>query len=236
MKPLIPLAPATVVEHRPVERDDRLRGGDHELSIQEVVAIGAPQGKVSAVAGLVLGLMLANLEVGGARGDLHHVRVALTVDETQSRDERLNLRFILNVLSLFFGWFPLIFIPLLGEVAHNTYTSAAVAPTDTTLVILEFGADDAVAACAHTLPLHTHRAAVGTTLGPIRHLRAQGGITVSVCVFRCGHGTVPRRWSSPAERRPRSIRFLSPYRSVCRRLWGALPRTWAPTPQKSSRL
>lgn len=90
MKPLIPLAPATVVEHRTVERDDCLRGGDHELSIQEVVAIGAPESKVSAVAGLVLGLMLTNLEVGGARGYLHHVSVALTVDETESRNELMN--------------------------------------------------------------------------------------------------------------------------------------------------
>lgn len=218
MEPLIPLAPATVVEHRTVERDDRLRGGDHELSIQEVVAIGAPKGKVSAVAGLVLGLMLANLEVGGARGYLHHVRVALTVDRTQSRDELMNLPFMLKVLSLFSRWIPIVFIPLLGEVAHNTHTSGAVAPTDTTLVILEFGADDAVAACAHTLPLHTHRAAVGTALGPIRHLQAQGGISVSFCVFTSGNGTATLRRSSPAERRPRSIPSLSLCRSVCRRL------------------
>lgn len=82
MQPLIPLAPATVVEHGAVEHDDRLRGGDHELSIQEVVAVRAPESEVSAVTGLVLGLMLTNLEVGGACGNLHHVSVALTVDET----------------------------------------------------------------------------------------------------------------------------------------------------------
>lgn len=90
MKPLIPLAPATVVEHRTIERDDCLRGGDHELPIQEVIATGAPKSKVSAVAGLVLGFMLTNLEVGGAGRYLHHISVALTVDKTESRNELLN--------------------------------------------------------------------------------------------------------------------------------------------------
>lgn len=102
MQPLIPLAPATVVEHRAVERDDGLRGGDHELSIQEVVAVGAPESEVSAVAGLVLGLMLANLEVGGARWNLHHVSVALTVDVTESRNEMMNYRISWTLRHTFF--------------------------------------------------------------------------------------------------------------------------------------
>lgn len=91
MKPLIPLAPAAVVEHRTVKRDDRLRGGDHELSIQEVVAIWAPKSEVSTVAGLVLGFMLTDLEVGGACRYLHHVSVALTVDETERANELITL-------------------------------------------------------------------------------------------------------------------------------------------------
>ena len=79
MKPLVPLAPAAVVEHRTVEGDDRLRGGDHELAVQEVLVVGPSEGQVGGVAGLVFGLVLADLDVGGACGDLHHVSVALTV-------------------------------------------------------------------------------------------------------------------------------------------------------------
>ena len=79
MKPLGPLAPATVVGHRTVEWDDCLGGGDHELSIQEVLVVGASERQVGGVAGLVLGLVLTNLDVGGACGDLHHIGVALTV-------------------------------------------------------------------------------------------------------------------------------------------------------------
>lgn len=119
MQPLIPLAPATVVEHRAVEQDDRLRGGDHELSIQEVVAVRAPESEVSAVAGLVLGLMLTNLEVGGACGNLHHVSVALTVDETGSRNELMNYRFFsrLQVSKFLTDW-----LDLLLELRCNLYT------------------------------------------------------------------------------------------------------------------
>lgn len=79
MEPLVPLAPAAVVEHGAVERDDRLGGGDHELAVQEVLAAGPPEGQVGGVAGLVFGLVLTDLDVGGARGDLNHVGVALAV-------------------------------------------------------------------------------------------------------------------------------------------------------------
>lgn len=82
MQPLVPLAPAAVVEHRAVERDDRLRGGDHEFAVQEVVSTGPSQGEVGSVAGLVLGLVLTDLDVGGACGDLYYVGVALTVRDT----------------------------------------------------------------------------------------------------------------------------------------------------------
>lgn len=64
-------------------------------------------------------------------------------------------------------------LPLLGEVAHNAYTSGAVASTNTTLVELELGANDAVAACPYTLPFDAHRAAVRTTLGPLDHLKGK---------------------------------------------------------------
>lgn len=47
-------------------------------------------------------------------------------------------------------------LPLFGEVARHTYTSCAVTSTYTTLVELQLGADDAVAACPHTFSLHTH--------------------------------------------------------------------------------
>lgn len=87
MKPLIPLAPATVVEYRPDKWDDCLRGGDHELAIKEVVAIGASEGQVGSVTGLVLSLMLTNLDVGGACRDLHHISIALTIGKTESRSE-----------------------------------------------------------------------------------------------------------------------------------------------------
>lgn len=109
----------------------------------------------------------------------------------------MNLRFVVKVLSLFARLITITFIPLLGEVAHNTYTPCAVTPTHTTLVILEFRADDAVAARPHTLPLHTHRAAVRTALGPIRHLRAHDGITVSFCFFMSGNDTANRVWTHP---------------------------------------
>lgn len=79
VKPLVPLAPAAVVKHGTIERYDGLRRGDHELSIQEVLATGPPEGKVGGVAGLVLGLVLTDLYVGGACRDLHYVSVALTV-------------------------------------------------------------------------------------------------------------------------------------------------------------
>lgn len=74
-------------------------------------------------------------------------------------------------------------IPLLGEVAHNSYASCAVTATYTTLVILEFGANDAIAACPYTLPLHTHWAAVRTALSPVCHLQASEVITVNYCFF-----------------------------------------------------
>lgn len=79
MKPLIPLAPSTVVEHRAVQRDDRLRRGDHKLAVQQVLPVGSPEGKVGAVASLVFGLVLTNLDVGGACRDLHDISVAFTV-------------------------------------------------------------------------------------------------------------------------------------------------------------
>jgi len=79
VKPLVPLAPAAVVEHRAVERDDRLGGGDHELAVEKVVFVGPSESQVGGVAGLVLGLVLTDLNVGGANGDLHHVSVAFTV-------------------------------------------------------------------------------------------------------------------------------------------------------------
>lgn len=85
MKPFIPLAPAAVVEHRAVERDDRLGGGDHELAVEEVVAVRLPEGQVSSVACLVLGLMLTNLDVGGACRDLHHISIALTVGKKERK-------------------------------------------------------------------------------------------------------------------------------------------------------
>lgn len=89
VKPLVPLAPAAVVEHRTVEWDDRLRGRDHELAVQEVLAAGPPEGQVGGVSGLVFALVLTNLDVGGPGGDLHHVSVALTVwQEKQKRGQR----------------------------------------------------------------------------------------------------------------------------------------------------
>lgn len=50
----------------------------------------------------------------------------------------------------------LFFLPLLCEVAHYTYTSCAVTSTYAALVKLQLGADNAIAACPYTLPLHTH--------------------------------------------------------------------------------
>lgn len=79
MEPLIPLAPTTVVEHCAIERDDSLGGGDHELAVEEVLSTGPAQCQVGTVACLVLGLVLTDLDVGGARRDLHHVSVAFTV-------------------------------------------------------------------------------------------------------------------------------------------------------------
>lgn len=79
VKPFIPLAPAAVVEHRAVERDNRLGGGDHELAVQEVLAVGSSESQVGGVARLILGLVLTDFNVGGARRDLNYVSVALTV-------------------------------------------------------------------------------------------------------------------------------------------------------------
>lgn len=79
VQPLVPLAPATVVEHRAVERYDCLRRGDHKLAVQEVLAIGPSEGEVGGVARLVLGLVLTNLYVGGASRDLHYIGVTFTV-------------------------------------------------------------------------------------------------------------------------------------------------------------
>lgn len=73
------MAPAAVVEQRTVERDDRLRGGDHELAIQEVVTVGSSKSQVGCEAGLVLGLVLTDLDVSRARGNLHYIGVALAV-------------------------------------------------------------------------------------------------------------------------------------------------------------
>ncbi|TNN50657.1 hypothetical protein EYF80_039170 [Liparis tanakae] len=72
VKPLVPLAPAAVVEHRAVERDDRLGGGDHELAVEKVVFVGPSESQVGGVADLVLALVLTDLNVGGANRDLHH--------------------------------------------------------------------------------------------------------------------------------------------------------------------
>lgn len=63
------------------------------------------------------------------------------------------------------------FLPLLGEVPCYAYAPCAVTTTYPTLIKLQLGADDAVAARPHTLPLHTDRAAVRATLGPVYHLR-----------------------------------------------------------------
>ena len=78
MERLVPLAPAAVVKHRTVEHDDCLGGGDHELAVKEVLVVGPSEGQVGGVAVLVLGLVLTNLDVGGACRDLHHVSVSLT--------------------------------------------------------------------------------------------------------------------------------------------------------------
>lgn len=63
--------------------------------------------------------------------------------------------------------------PLLGEVAHDAYASCAVASTYATLVKLELGANDAVAARPYTFPLHAHRAAVRATLRPVYYLKTK---------------------------------------------------------------
>lgn len=62
-------------------------------------------------------------------------------------------------------------LPPLGEVADDPYAAGAVASADATLVELQLGADDAVAARAYALPPHAHRAAVRPTLGPVHHLQ-----------------------------------------------------------------
>lgn len=79
MKPFVPLAPATVVEHRTVEWDDCLGGGDHELAVEEVLATGFSDCEVGGVTGLVLGLVLTNFDVCGACRDFHHISVTFTV-------------------------------------------------------------------------------------------------------------------------------------------------------------
>lgn len=84
VEPFIPLTPAAVVEHRAVEWNDRLGGGDHKLAIEEVMSTGFPEGEVGGVAGLVFWLVLTDLDVGGACGDLHHIGVALTVCQGES--------------------------------------------------------------------------------------------------------------------------------------------------------
>lgn len=78
VEPLVLLAPAAVVEDRTVEGDDGLGGGDHEFAVEEIVAVGASEGEIGGVAGLVLGFVLTNLDVGGACGDFHYIGVALT--------------------------------------------------------------------------------------------------------------------------------------------------------------
>lgn len=88
VQPLVPLAPATVVEHRAVERYDCLRRGDHKLAVQEVLAIGPSEGEVGGVARLVLGLVLTNLYVGGASRDLHYIGVTFTVWQKKKRLSR----------------------------------------------------------------------------------------------------------------------------------------------------
>lgn len=96
MKPLVPLTPAAVVEHRTVEWDDCLGGGDHELAVQEVLAVGPSEGQVGGVAGLVLGLVLTNLDVGGACRDLHHISVALAV--CQEGGSKREVRLVCNTV------------------------------------------------------------------------------------------------------------------------------------------
>lgn len=47
-------------------------------------------------------------------------------------------------------------LPPLGEVANDPYAASAVASAYAALVELQFGANDAVAACAYALPPHAH--------------------------------------------------------------------------------
>lgn len=174
VKPLVPLAPATVVKHRTVEWYDCLRRGDHELAVQEVLAIGPSEGEVGSVARLVLGLVLTNLYVGGACRDLHYVSVTLTVWQKRKTLNKLNdvlmnmflpslnspshdefACHLIIIISRYIKHVSLS-LPLFSEVACYTYTSCAVTSTYTTLVELQLGANDAVTACSYTFALHTH--------------------------------------------------------------------------------
>ena len=127
-------------------------------------------------------------------------------------------------------------IPLLGEVAHHAHTPRAVASTYAALVELELGADDAVAAGPHAFPFHAHRAAVWTTLGPVYHLKTSS-FKINTAFFSLSiKYTVPLKENVPSGRTPHSIRCLSLCRSACTHLSGGLPRTLAPTQQRSSPL
>lgn len=70
-------------------------------------------------------------------------------------------------------------VPLFGEGSHDFSAAGVVSSTHPTLVILELGADDAVAACSDALPPDTHRVAVGSTLRAISHLGKQIGLASS---------------------------------------------------------
>lgn len=62
-------------------------------------------------------------------------------------------------------------LPPFGEVAHDPYATSAVTSTYAALVVLQFGADDAVATRAYALPLYANRAAIGPTLCSVHHLQ-----------------------------------------------------------------
>lgn len=111
-------------------------------------------------------------------------------------------------------------LPLFSEVSCYTHTSRAVPSTYTTLVKLQLGANDAVAARSHTLALHAHRAAVRTTLGSVDHLNAETQRHQPLH-FISWHAVPYRfRTDSPSERTPRSILFLLLCRSTCTCLSG----------------
>lgn len=64
-------------------------------------------------------------------------------------------------------------VPLFGEGSHDFCAAGVVSSTHPTLVILELGSDDAIAARSDALPSHADRVAVGSTLRAISHLGKQ---------------------------------------------------------------